>query len=43
MQLERLVKWKGEKVLHVLDQGRLGKFKVRAPHSYERLGVDKGN
>jgi hypothetical protein len=29
VQLEGLVKWKGEKVLHVHDQRGLGKCKVR--------------
>jgi hypothetical protein len=28
VQLEGLVKWKGEKVLHLHDQGGLGKCKV---------------
>jgi hypothetical protein len=30
-------------VLHVHDQGSLGKCKVRALHSLEGLRVDKGN
>ncbi len=43
MQLEGLVKWKGEKVLHVHDQRGLGKCKVGVSHSHKGLGVDKGN
>jgi hypothetical protein len=43
VQLERLVKWKGEKVLHVHDQRGLGKCKVGASPSHKVLGVDKGN
>ncbi len=43
MQLEGLVEWKGEKVLHVHDQGGLEKCRFGASHSYKRLGVNKGN
>jgi len=43
VQLEGLVKWKGEKVLHVHDQRGLGKCKVGAPHSHKGLRVNKGN
>jgi hypothetical protein len=43
VQLEGLVKWKGEKVLDVHDQKGLGKCKVGASHSHKRLGADKGN
>jgi hypothetical protein len=39
VQLEGLIKWKGEKVLHVHDQGGLGKCKVKA----KKLRVNKGN
>ncbi len=42
MQLEGLVDWKGEKVLHVHDQGGLGKCRVGAPHSHEGLGPVRG-
>jgi hypothetical protein len=42
VQLEGLVGWKGEKVLHVHDQGGLGKCRVGASHSHKGLGVDKG-
>ncbi len=43
MQLEGLVEWKGEKVLHVHDQGGLGKCKFGVPHSHEGLGANRGN
>ncbi len=43
MQLEGLVEWKGEKVLHAHDQGDLGKCGVGASHSHKGLGVGKGN
>jgi hypothetical protein len=43
VQLKGLVKWKGEKVLHVHDQWGLGKCRVGALHSFKGLGVDKGN
>jgi hypothetical protein len=43
VQLEGLVEWKGEKVLHVHDQRGLGKCKVGASHSHKGLGVNKGN
>jgi hypothetical protein len=43
VQLEGLVKWKGEKVLHVHDQRGLKKYKVGAPHSPKGLGASKGN
>jgi hypothetical protein len=43
VQLEGLVKWKGEKVLHVHDQGGLGKCEVGASHSHKRLEVVKRN
>ncbi len=33
MQLEGLVEWKGEKVLHVHDHKGLRKCKVGAPYS----------
>ncbi len=32
MQLEGLIEWKGENVLHVHDQRGLGKCRVGAPH-----------
>jgi hypothetical protein len=35
--------WKGEKVLHVHDQGGLGKCRVGAPLSLKELGVSKEN
>jgi hypothetical protein len=41
VQLEGLVEWKGEKVLH--DQRGLGKCRVGASHSHKRLGVNKEN
>jgi hypothetical protein len=43
VQLEGLVKWKGEKVLHVHDQVGLRKCKVGALHSFEGLGADNEN
>jgi len=43
VQLEGLIEWKGEKVLHVHDQRDLGKCKVRAPYSPKWLGASKGN
>ncbi len=43
VRLEGLVEWKWEKVLHVHDQGGLGKCKVGAPHSHEGLRANKGN
>jgi hypothetical protein len=43
VQLKGWVEWKGEKVLHVHDQGRLRKCKVGFSHSHKGLGVDKGN
>jgi hypothetical protein len=43
VQLEGLVEWKWEKVLHVHDQGGLGKCKVGVPHSHEGLRANKGN
>jgi hypothetical protein len=43
VQLEGLVKWKGEKVLHVIDQKGLRKCKIGVPHSPKGLGVGKGN
>ncbi len=42
MQLEGLVEWKGEKVLHVHDQRGLGKCKVRASRSHKGLGAIRG-
>ncbi len=41
MQLEGLVEWKGEKVLHVDNQGSLGKCRVGASHSHKGLGLDE--
>ncbi len=43
MQLEGLIKWKGEKVLHVHDQKGLRKCKVGALHSFKGLRVNKVN
>ncbi len=43
MQLKGLVGWKGGKVLHVHDQGALGKCRVGTSHSHKGLGVDKRN
>jgi hypothetical protein len=43
VQLEGLVEWKGEKVLHVHDQRGLRKCKVGAPHSPKGLRASKGN
>jgi hypothetical protein len=43
MRLEKLVEWKGKKILHVHDQRGLGKCRVRASHSHKRLGVSKRN
>jgi hypothetical protein len=43
VQLEGLIKWKGENVLHVHDQRGLGKCRATTPHSHEKLGVHKGN
>ncbi len=43
MQLEGLVEWKGEKALDVHVQRGLGKCRVRASHSHERLGANNGN
>ncbi len=43
MQLAGLVEWKGEKVIHVHEQRGLGKCKVGASHSHERLMANKGN
>ncbi len=43
MQPEGSVKWKGGKVLHVLDQKGLRKCKIGAPHSPKGLGAGKGN
>ncbi len=42
MQLEGLVMWKGE-VLHVHDQGGLGKCRVGALKSPKGLGAGKEN
>jgi hypothetical protein len=41
MQLEGLVGWKGEKVLHVHDERGLGKCKVGASYSYKGLRASK--
>jgi hypothetical protein len=43
VQLEGLVEWKGEKVLHVHDQGGLRMCKVGAPHSHKGWRANKGN
>ncbi len=43
MQLKGLVEWKGEKVLHVHDQGGLRKCRFGASHSHKGLGVNMGN
>ncbi len=43
MQLEGLVKWNMEKVLHVHDQGGLGKCRFGASHSHKGLRANKGN
>ncbi len=43
VQMEGLVEWKGEMVLHVHDQGGLGKCRVGASHSHKGLGASKGN
>jgi len=37
-----VVKWIGEKVLHVHDQRSLRKCRVGAPHFNEGLGANKG-
>ncbi len=41
MQLEGLVEWKGEKVLHVHERG-LGKCRVGASHSHKGWGLVRG-
>jgi hypothetical protein len=38
-QLYGSIKWEGENVLAVHDQGGLGRCKVRTPHSHEGLGA----
>jgi hypothetical protein len=43
VQLEGLVEWKGEKVLHVHDQRGLEKCRFGASHSHKGLGVNKVN
>jgi hypothetical protein len=43
VQLEGLVKWKGEKVLRLHDHGGLGKCRVEALHLHKKDGVSKGN
>ncbi len=43
VQLEGFVKWKGEKVLHVHDQGVLGNCRVGFLHSPKGLRANKGN
>jgi hypothetical protein len=40
VQLEGFVEWKREKVLHVHDEGGLGKCKVEVLHSPKKLRVD---
>jgi hypothetical protein len=42
VQLEGLVKWKGEKVLHLHDHGGLGKCRVEALHLHKKMGLIKG-
>jgi hypothetical protein len=42
VQLEGLVEWKGENVLHVHDQGGLGKCRVGALHLHKNLGLVRG-
>jgi len=42
VQLERLIKWKGEKVLHVCDQRVWEKCKVGASHSQKGWGLVRG-
>jgi hypothetical protein len=39
---DRLVTWKGEKVLHVHDERGLGKSKIKASYSHKRLRVTNG-
>jgi hypothetical protein len=43
MKVGRGLEWKGEKVLHVHDQGVLGKCRVGASHSHKGLEASKGN